>query len=561
MKKTTIFWSIVCFLFCNTITAQNILHVATNGSDSSGNGTESNPYRTLQKAETKVNAGDTVYVHAGTYRNNDFNDGDIWKGTNLLKITANGSNENYITFKPYPGDVVILEFDATYGVLIKDSSYLIFEGFDVKGISDTITQTEADDAWGLYIDKNDGQTYNLEDEIGINYPDPSPFKRGDDIPKISKNLTKPSYFSGKGIVANNSHHIIIRNNIVRETPGSGIRSNGSDYVTITNNEVYNCTFYTTAGSGAVTVAEAKVIPTNDLFEGSKIILEKNYIHHNENRMVSYAASKDFLHFVIDEGTGLFLTRNLTYDHGYIQISNNISSYNGASGIVVHFTERVIVEHNTVFKNGTTNDSSAGGIGINNTDKVTIRNNISYTEPDHWALGTLAQPNTNLTVTNNLLYNENGTENIEKNIANGWVETDPLFTDTANNDFSLMSNSPAINTGSTSGTQSLDFNGATRDTNPDIGAIEFSIPLNIDNNTREKLIKIYPNPTRFILNINIENTNLINGKIEVYDLSGRLIKTKQITKNSTELDMNVPTGIYIIKIQNNDFVSIKKIIKQ
>ena len=125
----------------------------------------------------------------------------------------------------------------------------------------------------------------------------------------------------------------------------------------------------------------------------------------------------------------------------------------------------------------------------------------------------------------------------------------------------LSNSPAINTGSTSGTQSLDFNGATRDTNPDIGAIEFSIPLNIDNNTREKLIKIYPNPTRFILNINIENTNLINGKIEVYDLSGRLIKTKQITKNSTELDMNVPTGIYIIKIQNNDFVSIKKIIKQ
>ena len=138
---------------------------------------------------------------------------------------------------------------------------------------------------------------------------------------------------------------------------------------------------------------------------------------------------------------------------------------------------------------------------------------------------------------------------------------PLFTDAANNDFSLMSNSPAIDAGSTSGTQSLDFNGATRDANPDIGAIEFSIPLNIDNNTREKLIKIYPNPTRFILNINIENADLINGKIEVYDLSGRLIKTKRITKNSTELDMNVPTGIYIIKIQNNDFVTIKKVVKQ
>ncbi len=560
MNKITFFLSLVSVLYFNTVNSQTNLHVATTGSDSSGNGTESNPYKTLQKAENKVKAGDTVYVHAGTYRNTDFNDSDIWEGTNLLKITANGTAGNYITFKPYPGDVVILEFDATYGVLIKDSSYLIFEGFDVKGISDNITQTEADDAWGLYIDKNDGKVYNLEDEIGINYPDPSPYKRGDDIPKISKNLTKPSYFSGKGIVANNSHHIIIRNNIVRETPGSGIRSNGSDYVTIANNEVYNCTFYTTAGSGAVTVAEAKVIPENDLFEGVKIILEKNSIHHNENRMVSYASSKDFLHFVIDEGTGLFLTRNQTYNHGYIQISNNISSYNGASGIVVHFTERVIVEHNTVYKNGTTNDSSAGGIGINNTDKVTIRNNISYAEPNHWAIGTLANPNTNLTVTNNLVYNEGGTEDVDHNISTGWIETDPLFNDASNNDFSLKSNSPAIDAGSTTGTQSLDFNSNTRDANPDIGAIEFSIPLSIDKNSKEKLIKTYPNPTTSILNINIENADVKNGKIEVYDLSGKLIQSKRITKNSTQLDLNVPTGIYIIKIQNNDLVTFKKVVK-
>ncbi|ARV14856.1 T9SS type A sorting domain-containing protein [Polaribacter sp. SA4-12] len=561
MNKVTFFLSLVYFLFFNSITAQNILHVATIGSDSSGNGSESNPYKTLQKAEQKVKAGDTVYVHTGTYRNSDFNDGDIWGGENLLKITANGTATNYITFKPFPGDVVILEFDATYGVLIKDSSYLIFEGFDIKGISDNITQTEADDAWGLYIDKNDGQVYNLEDEIGISYPNPSPYKRGDDIPKISKNLTKPSYFSGKGIVANNSHHIIIRNNIVRETPGSGIRSNGSDYVTIANNEVYNCTFYTTAGSGAVTVAEAKVIPENDLFEGVKIILEKNYIHHNENRMVSYASSKDFLHFVIDEGTGLFLTRNLTYNHGYIQISNNISSYNGASGIVVHFTERVIVEHNTVFKNGTTNDSSAGGIGINNTDKLTIRNNISYAEPNHWAIGTLANPNTSLTVANNLVYNEDGSESISRNISTGWTEENPLFEDSVNGDFSLKSTSPAIDNGSTDGTQTTDYFGNNRDTSPDIGAIEFGSVLGIKDEDKLDAIQMYPNPTKSLLNINIKDANLEKGKIEIFDISGRLIQSKLITKDWIQLDLKGPIGIYVIKIQNNNSIIIKKVVKQ
>ena len=101
MNKITFFLSLVSVLYFNTVNSQTSLHVATTGSDSSGNGTESNPYKTLQKAENKVKAGDTVYVHAGTYRNTDFNDSDIWEGTNLLKITANGTAGNYITFKPY----------------------------------------------------------------------------------------------------------------------------------------------------------------------------------------------------------------------------------------------------------------------------------------------------------------------------------------------------------------------------------------------------------------------------------------------------------------------------
>ncbi len=541
------------------INAQSTWHVTTTGSDSSGDGSLGNPYATLQKAGQQVLAGDTVLVHEGTYRNSDFNDGDIWDGDNLLKITANGMAGDYITFKPFPGDAVLLEFDSTYGILISNSSYIIIEGFDVKGINNQIDQAEADAAWGLYKDTL-GVIHDLADELGIDINDPA--ITGTSVVKTSTpGIDKPSYYNGRGIVANSSHHITIKNNTVRGIPSSAIRCQQSDYVTISENVVYDNTFWTTQGVGAITVAEATPTPAGDANTGVKIVLEKNYVHHNENRLISWNPTKTFVKMVIDEGTGLFLTRNRdTYTNGYIMIVNNILSYNGASGIVSHFTDRVIIEHNTIFKNGTTNESAAGGIGINNTDDVTIRNNISYAEPDHWALGTLAQPNTNLNVTNNLLYNENGTEDIDNNIATGWTEANPLFNDAANGDFSLMLTSPAINNGSTSGTQSLDFNGDTRDANPDIGALEYDNTLALEENSLNDKILMYPNPTRASLYFNIKNADIKNGNIQVFDNIGRLVQVNSIIGPQMSIELNGPAGIYLVKIKNNESTEIKRAIK-
>ena len=139
-----------CFCFLVSIFgfSQTFWHVSVSGSDATGDGSLNNPYASLQKAEQQVQPGDTVYVHEGTYRNSDFNDGDIWEGNNLLTITANGTASNPIVFSPFPGDAVLLEFDSTYGVIIKNSSYITFTGFEIKGIGDQITQTEADECLG-----------------------------------------------------------------------------------------------------------------------------------------------------------------------------------------------------------------------------------------------------------------------------------------------------------------------------------------------------------------------------------------------------------------------------
>jgi hypothetical protein len=274
-------------------------------------------------------------------------------------------------------------------------------------------------------------------------------------------------------------------------------------------------------------------------------------------MISYASSKDFLHFVIDEGTGLFLTRNSdTYAHGYIQVSNNISSFNGASGIVCHKTNRAIIEHNTTYKNGTTNDSSAGGLGINNVDDVTIKNNICYAEPDHWALGTLAQPNTNVIIENNLLYNEEGSQLIYNNLPNGWVENNPLLVNPESEDFYLKNNSPAINTGTTTSIILDDYEGALRnDGNPDIGAYEYDASLSTDE-TEGLNFSIYPNPTTNFVTITSKNEIKI---IQLFNQLGQKIniEIKKTDKNTFRINLrNLPNGIYFLNINESS----KSIIK-
>jgi len=543
---------LLSFALLTVLSAQTNWYVAPNGSDANGYGSLTAPFATIAYAAEKAGPGDSVLVRSGVYRNSDFDDGDIWKGSNAVKITAHGAPGNYITFMPYQDEEVKIEFDGTYGVLLSNSSYLKFMGFEVKGIADQIAQSDAEAAWGLYKTQ-DGSIHDLAEEMGVDPTDPAIIGSVIDKP-ATPNISKPNYFNGRGIVANSSHHIEIIGNIVRDVPSSAIRSQQSDYVTIRGNEVFGNTYWTTQGVGAITVAEAMPIDNQTTV---KIILEKNQVHHNENRLISWAPSKDFVKFVIDEGTGLFLTRNAdTYTHGQIGVFNNISYYNGASGIVCHKTNGAVIEHNTVYKNGTTNHGSTGGIALNTANDVKILNNIAYAVPEKFALGWLSSPGANVIVSNNLLFNENGSEDIHRNMPDGWMEDNPLFVNGPAGNFRLTANSPAVDAGATFATQTDDIEGSPRnDGLPDMGAYEYFSTST--HSTKSPRISVFPNPFR--------SQMVVKGVFQAEDIrlfhqTGQDL-TKEIFMEQSfgEIVVSCPTlmpGVYFLKVKNRVILLLK-----
>lgn len=86
-------------------------------------------------------------------------------------------------------------------------------------------------------------------------------------------------------------------------------------------------------------------------------------------------------------------------------------------------------------------------------------------------------------------------------------------------------------------------------------------MNKQKNKEESNILIYPNPTTGVINIDRADTEN-NTIIQVFDASGRLLKTKILINNLSQLNLlNYPKGIYFIRIREENQVIMKKIIVQ
>jgi hypothetical protein len=83
-----------------------------------------------------------------------------------------------------------------------------------------------------------------------------------------------------------------------------------------------------------------------------------------------------------------------------------------------------------------------------------------------------------------------------------------------------------------------------------------------NTEKSNEFKIYPNPTRGISNIIMENEISENVIIEVINSNGQVILRKETNNYIETIDIsNSPTGIYFVKVSNGTKTGISKLIKR
>lgn len=465
-----------------SLVGANTWYVSPSGSNSTapGNGlSPEQPFRSIAYAFNEVaEPGDTILVMEGIYRNGGFGTGNLNNGP-AVYLNNSGTKGFPIVLKNYPGHRPVIEFDGAGGFVANQLRHVQISGFHIIGPGARITEQEA-------MDRR------------LDHP-------------------KPNYYNGRGIaIWGPADHITVSHNIVQDCPASGIRINRGDYLIIEHNEVFRNTWYTSAAESAIVIAEAQSIDEEDTI---KIRIENNLAYENWNLIPFYTpnppdvgidkygtADQDY----IIDGSGVYMTRNKEYTHGWFYLANNISFNNGINGLVIHRTDRAYVVNNTSYLNGATplesGRQSSSGITMNNAEHVRVYNNISWSRfAEDMVLGAFGDL-VDIQIEGNLIFK--GTTPFTE----GYLRADPGFawpsTDPDLADFWLRDDSPGVGTGVWNDyVPGTDFYGYPRSgPTVDIGAVAF----------RERDQGVFtrlPLASQIIEGQNLAMSGIVNGEIQ------------------------------------------------
>jgi len=343
-----------------------------------------------------------------------------------------------------------------------------------------------------------------------------------------------AYWDGSGVLITNASSPVVRNNII--TDNHGAREGGGVYcgglgcdATIINNIITNNSALNNGGGIRVTncapLIEANIITANSATNGGGIqcyddaspTITRNTIRGNSasfsgggiklytygnpiisrnricaNTAVSAGGGIDsaFVEAVI---TGNVIANNTTdyngggiyYRQGSAEISNNMvcgnSSITDGGGIMIYDNSDPLLINNTIADNTTT--GNGGGLVCNSYCDVDLVNNIFWNNADPagieiWIFGT-----SNVTISHSDVDGGQNACAVGSNCTLNWgagmIDDDPLFVESAENDYHLPNTSPCIDMGDThAALPTEDFEGDLRAVNgiPEIGADEHSTHL-------------------------------------------------------------------------------------
>lgn len=161
--------SSLLFLFVSIVSFAATWYVAPNGSDANP-GTKEQPFLTLQKAQSFVSPGDTVYVRGGTYI---MQESQIHSYTQIQAyvtlLDKNGSEGKRIHYWAYPGERPVFDFTnvkpAGYRVHAFEvtGSWLHIKGLEVVGVQVPVVNGNTQSI----CFSNDGGSNNIYEQLSM----------------------------------------------------------------------------------------------------------------------------------------------------------------------------------------------------------------------------------------------------------------------------------------------------------------------------------------------------------------------------------------------------------
>ncbi|HEX5083002.1 MAG TPA: right-handed parallel beta-helix repeat-containing protein [Blastocatellia bacterium] len=212
-----------------------VYYVASTGSDSNP-GSESRPFRTIQKAADSVNPGDTVLVDDGVYTYSGPND---CYGKVVVCVSGGGAPDNWVVFRSRNKWAAKIDGEngkAGSGFVVRGgASYVRIQDFEMTGLANANGSAGGID---LFDGGSDFQVI------------------GNHIHNIGRVCANTS--NGQNGVFIEANNVLVEGNLIHDngrlTPGQqgcqpsndywknhdhGIYHDGGDHVTIRNNIIYN----------------------------------------------------------------------------------------------------------------------------------------------------------------------------------------------------------------------------------------------------------------------------------------------------------------------------------
>lgn len=409
--------------------------VSPGGSDTNNGLSTATAFKTITKAISVTNPGDTVNLMPGTY--SPVNDAN-----NFVSINRSGARDvktgeaHYITYKAYdmnnkPKLLLPPGIKGVWDMVDVSANYIILDGLEIEGNNRNLTLAEGEANYeSVTTGGSDWSTYAKTNTNGINL---------------------------------NGHHLIVRNSHVHHMAGGGV-GGGGDYITIEHNDIHSNSWYSFYATSGISFMNDKDYDNNTT--DYKIIIRNNVVHDNETK-VKWEKTKGY-----SDGNGIIFDVDEAYK-GKKLVINNIVYNNGGGGIHIYRSNNVHVINNTVYHNSRSPHLKYPNMDVQSGDNAIFLNNISIArdEEGEYANGSAGWNN---------LFANNIYGGLTRFLGKNDKVADPKFVSVTeeNYDFHLQQDSPAIDTGTRTMAPNEDLEGKPRPyagagthTRVDIGAYE------------------------------------------------------------------------------------------